>query len=116
MKQGSVKFSKEFITPIGLKEWVGIEYPVDFEKDDIQEAFNYAKREVMKSQASTLGVPISSLPGPPNEIPVINKAEERLGILIENAFSMEELLKYKNDLSSPYLADLYSTKLSMLNK
>jgi hypothetical protein len=50
------------------------------------------------------------------ELPVINKAEERLGILIENAGTMEELLEYKNECSTVYLADLWASKLSILNK
>lgn len=29
MKQGIVKFSKEFVTETGLKEWVGVELPFD---------------------------------------------------------------------------------------
>lgn len=33
MNQATVKFSKEFITPSGLKEWVGIEWPVGLEVD-----------------------------------------------------------------------------------
>lgn len=55
MKQGTVKFSKEFITPIGLKEWVGIEWPVDFDNDNVMDAFNQAKKAVCDFQSTSLG-------------------------------------------------------------
>jgi hypothetical protein len=92
MKQGTVKFSKEFITPIGLKEWVGIEYPVDFETDDIQEAFNYAKGEVMKSQASSPGFPDNSIPPGPPPIIQVQQQEIRIGVLVEDIMSCKELV------------------------
>ena len=92
MKQGTVKFSKEFITPIGLKEWAGIEYPVDFEKDDIQEAFNYAKGEVMKSQASSPGFPDNSIPPGPPPVIQVQQQEIRIGVLIEDIMSCKELV------------------------
>lgn len=91
MKQGTVKFSKEFITPIGLKEWAGIEYPVDFDTDNIQEAFNYAKGEVMKSQVSSPGFPDNSIPLGPPPIIQVQQQEVRIGVLVDDIMSCKEL-------------------------
>lgn len=112
MKQGIVKFSKEFITPTGLKEWVSLEWEVrePFDEAKAMETFMKVREFVCNSQPKEGIYPL----GPPHELPVINKAEERLGILIENATTKEELMKHKNDASTPYLADLFSTKLSQL--
>jgi hypothetical protein len=47
MKQGMVKYSQEFIMPNGLKRWLGVEYPVDFDRDeDAHEAFTKAEAMV----------------------------------------------------------------------
>jgi hypothetical protein len=112
MKQGTVKYSEEFVTPIGLKKWFGVELQYDMDTED--PPFDKAKMIV----AMAAGVQISfneSLPlGPPIGLPVIDKAEERLGIKIDNASTMDDLLKYKNDLSTPYLSDLFAAKLTAL--
>lgn len=42
--QATVKFSKEFITPSGFKEWVGIEWPVSADtKEDVYKALDEAQ-------------------------------------------------------------------------
>jgi len=112
MKQGIVKFSKEFVDPnTGLKEWYGYEGPVDeiIESEEIQKAFKYAKDQVMSAKGFN---PAPAQIGSSIELPVIDKAEERLGILIENATTREELIKYKDEAKTPYLAALLATKLS----
>lgn len=115
MKQGIVKFSKEFVDPYtGLKEWYSYEGPVGelLEGEDVQIAFKHARDQVIAAKA---GHPIPghvNPPAPSTELPVINKAEERLGILIENATTREELMKYKDEAKTPYLADLISVRLS----
>jgi hypothetical protein len=43
MKQGTIKYSQEFISPTGLKRWIGMEYPLDWETDDPQFILNYLK-------------------------------------------------------------------------
>lgn len=112
MKQGTVKFSKEFVTPIGLKEWVGIELEYDMNTECPREVLTNAKTIIEQWHNSNNST--ASQFAPPTEIPVINKAEERLGILIENATTIKELLNYKNDLTTPYLADLFSSKMAIL--
>lgn len=117
MKQGIVKFSKEFITPTGLKEWLSLEWDVNepFDEAKAMETFMKVKEFVCNSQSGGQGMINNSYaPGPPTELPVINKAEERLGILIENATTKEELMNYKNELSTPYLSNLFSSKLQNL--
>lgn len=121
MKQGIVKFSKEFVTPIGTKEWVGIEMEYDMSTECPKDVLTNAKtiveqwhKESSASYPNLLNPDLQYAPGPSTELPVINKAEERLGILIENASTKEELMGYKNDCSTVYLADLWATKLSTL--
>lgn len=119
MKQGIVKFSKEFITPTGLKEWLSLEWDVNepFDEAKAMETFMKVKEFVCNSQSGGNVLNDNSYaPAPSTELPVINKAEERLGIQIENAKTKEELMSYKNDCSTVYLADLWATKLSTLNK
>lgn len=114
MKQGIVKFSKEFVTETGLKEWMGLEWDVDTPFDEVKamEVFTKVKNFVCNYKSSNQGLFDNSYaPGPSTELPVINKAEERLGILIENASTKDELMNYKNDLSTPYLSNLFSAKL-----
>lgn len=43
MKTGIVKFSKEFVTPIGLKEWVGVEMEYDMSGECPKEVLTNAK-------------------------------------------------------------------------
>lgn len=50
MKQGIVKFSKEFVTEAGLKEWVGVEIPFDFEQESASEALKLAETIVREYQ------------------------------------------------------------------
>jgi hypothetical protein len=123
MKQGTVKFSKEFVTNIGLKEWVGIEMEFDVDNESAKDVLTTAKTivEQWHKEANpllylNLGFESPSQIGPSTELPVINKAEERLGINIDNSKTVEELMRYKDDCSTVYLADLWATKLSTLNK
>lgn len=46
MKQGIVKFSKEFVTPIGLKEWVGVELTYDMINENPIDVLDSAKKTV----------------------------------------------------------------------
>lgn len=92
MKQGTVKFSKEFITPIGLKEWVGIEWPVDFDNDNVMDAFNQAKKAVCDFQSTSLGN--IELPSSASQ-PIINvertSDDKRIAELIRDIYSCTEI-------------------------
>lgn len=81
MKQGIVKFSKEFMTPTGLKEWVGIEWPVDFENDNVMGAFNQAKKAVCDFQLASSALSEMTFGGSvfPSQVgpsPIINRNPE----------------------------------------
>lgn len=109
MKQGTVKFSKEFITPIGLKEWASCEMEYDMSSENPKDVLTAAKNVVNEWYVSNN--PAMPQMAPSTELPVINKAEERLAILIENAQTKEELMAYKNQITTPALSNLFSMKL-----
>lgn len=91
MKQGIIKFSKEFITPTGLKEWAGAEYPVDFETDNIQKAFDYVRSEVENSQKDkhhTQDTPAGDMPVP---VIQVQKEEKAAGLYIADIMSCDSL-------------------------
>lgn len=50
MKQGIVKFSKEFVTETGLKEWVGVEIEFDANNETALEALRRAEDIVRQHQ------------------------------------------------------------------
>src|SRR6478609_11456156 len=106
MKQGTVRVAEEFIKPDGTKKWYTHEKQYNQDTEDPVDVFAKAEAEmnayIKKSSQAAINGTIP--PGPSTELPVINKAEERLGILIENAATIDELLNYKNDLSSTYLS------------
>lgn len=53
MRQGIIKYSEEFINPVtGLKRWVGIEYPLDFDNEIPEEGFLKAKIMVQEGYAA----------------------------------------------------------------
>lgn len=96
MKQGIVKFSKEFITPTGLKEWLSLEWDVNepFDEARAMETFMKVKEFVCSGQPSSQGL-IDNLnnfvpPGPP---PIIQKQpEDRLiGLTPELIASCEDI-------------------------
>lgn len=94
MQQATVKFSKEFITPSGLKEWVGIEWPVDADRgyQGVCDALDEVKGYLLTWHGKDRQAAPQQMQGPgPTGAPVINRAHERLLILIENAETIEEL-------------------------
>lgn len=92
MKQGTVKFSKEFITPIGLKEWIGIELQYDMETECAQDVITNA-REIITGwhKSSNPGIPDTSIPTGPPPIIQVQQQEIRIGILVEDIMSCKEL-------------------------
>lgn len=118
MKQGTVKYSKEFKTANG-SVWLGLENEYDMNSENPISVFERVEQTVhqfAKSSGLVLFTPIGVVsPAPPMELPVINKSEERLGILLENADTIDELMTYKNQCSTVYLAGLWTTRLSQLH-
>lgn len=117
MKVDRTKFTAQYENGVVRSMWVTVEIAVDAGMGDTAEgALDLSKKitdEWYKKQNVIQG---EYAPAPPHELPVINKAEERLGILIENAENMKQLMQFQNDISTPYLADLFSTKLAQLQQ
>lgn len=58
MKTGTVKYSEEFISAIGLKKWRGIELEYNIDTEDPLEVFNKAEKIVSQSQLNSQTSPI----------------------------------------------------------
>lgn len=120
MKQGTVKYSQEFITPTGLKRWIGIEYPIDFDTEDFLAVYNKVKAMVLDCNDSA--PPYTEQPSQiatSTELPVINRASERLLVLIDNADSFEklyELEKYAKISGDQSIIDAWNNKYNQLLK
>lgn len=99
MKQGTVKFSKEFITPIGLKEWVTIEYPLDFNHENVYDVYDRVVEMVNKChernqiQINPEYAHLQSVPpGPPPVINVERTSEDvRIAELIKDIYACTQL-------------------------
>lgn len=103
MKQGTVKFSKEFVTPIGLKEWVGIEMEYDMSSECPKEVLTNAKTIVEqwhnennqnKSDYPILLGTYQGVPSPSAQ-PIITiertSETERIAKLIKDIYACTEL-------------------------
>jgi len=115
MKKGIVKYSEEFVSPIGLKSWRGIELEYDMSSEDPIEIFDNAKRIVEKSASSNH--PFSGYPNllnPDDNLPVITskQQEPQIGITSESLMSCQDLvtidsyrllIKGKEDLELAYM-------------
>lgn len=119
MKQGIVKFSKEFVTATGLKEWASIDYPVEFDglNDDKIAAEGFIKAEAMvmshqakKSYLMHYEITYTPSVAPSQEIPVY-KEDRTIGVTVDVLYSCTDLatldayrliVKGKDDLQSAY--------------
>lgn len=97
MKQGTVKFSKEFVTPIGLHEWITLEWPVDepFDEKKAMETFTKVKEFVCNYKSWPIYDPIYSTTPPPTSAPIISvertSETERIAKLIKDIYACTEL-------------------------
>lgn len=115
MKVDRTKYTVHRENGFVVAQWVSIEMTVDEANGESPlSALDRSMELEQQWYKSKNMLPNGLPPGPPTEMPVINKADERLGILIENASTIKELLSYKNDLATPYLADLFSSKMAIL--
>jgi len=116
MKVDRTKYTVHRENGIVVAQWVSIEMSVDEANGENPLAALDRSMELEQQwfKSKNIGMPNGLPPGPPTEMPVINKAEERIGILIENATTKEELMKHKNELTTPYLSDLFGSKLEQL--
>lgn len=91
---GIVKFSKEFITSTGLKEWVSLEWDVDvpFDGDKAMGIFEKVKEFVMNS----LSMPDSLIVYDPTMIPEIQVCENNpyksYGNLVTDILSCNDIV------------------------
>ena len=117
MKIDRTKYTAHYENGVVVAQWISVEMALDTSNGESPLDALDKSEELVQQWYNSKNIPFNNSsmpPGPPAELPVINKAEERLGILIENAATKEELMNYKNDVTTTYLSDLFSTKLSML--
>lgn len=77
MKQGIVKFSKEFVTDTGLKEWAGIELPFNEERESGVDALRRAETIVNEYQRSKSYIMQYNMPYQTQSAPAGQLPEER---------------------------------------
>jgi len=76
MKQGTVKYSEEFVTAIGLKKWYGIELQYDMDTED--PPFDKAKKIIAQAAGNNqIAIEASMPPGPPSVINIERTSEDR---------------------------------------
>lgn len=95
MKQGTVKFSKEFVTPIGLHEWITLEWPVDepFDEKRAMETFTKVRDFVCNYQSGVLIDANNAIPSNPPPVITIERTSEteRIAKLIKDIYACTEL-------------------------
>ena len=113
MKIDRTKYTAHYENGVVVAQWVSVEMALDGANGESPLDALDRSKELVEQWYKSKNLPFASPSqiGPSTELPVINKAEERLGILIENAATKDELMNYKNDLSTPYLSNLFSSKL-----
>lgn len=77
MKQGIVKFSKEFVTDTGLKEWAGIELPFNEERESGVDALRRAETIVNEYQRPKSYLMQYNMPYQTQSMPAGQLPEER---------------------------------------
>ena len=123
MKITKVNYQKVFPISPYVNEKIGFEAEIDDTESpeqtlttlkEIAEQWHKENNKGLYIEVNQEYAHLVQPPRPSTELPVINKAEERLGILIENAASKEELMSYKNEITTPYLSNMFSNKLAQL--
>lgn len=92
MKQGIVKFSKEFVTDTGLKEWAGIELPFNEERESGVDALRRAETIVNeyqrpKSYLMQYNMPYQTQSTPAGQLP----EERQVGLTPELIMGCEDI-------------------------
>lgn len=115
MKVNIVTYQKVFPLSPYVNEKIGIEIQVD-EGESPEDAFIVAKQFVEDwHKVAHPELPPENGPTiPTGEVPVINRAEERVEMLIDQAATMQDLMNLKTHLSTPKLAKLFTQKLKKL--
>lgn len=124
MKQGTVKYSQEFISPTGLKRWVGIEYPIDFDTEEPFEALEQA-RTIVQSWYDSRNPPVELDLGYGKQpvkwsdapLPTINREHQRLIDRIDDADNFDalyELEKNAKNSDNQFVIGAWNNKYNQL--
>lgn len=114
--------SREYRISSDLKEWKGARMVAEInETEDEYECGKELERKVERQLASGYEtIPRFGEYGPPRPIPptlppvIDRKAIERLEILIDDCTTMDELVKYKDQVGPLGLIDMYHAKFDQL--
>jgi len=123
MKLTKINFQKSFVIGPYLQEKVGVEIELD-DTDGWDESFQKAKELVDKWGAANGDVYNSTIGGIQIKVPVTpqpiksidRKAIERLEKLIDDCTSIDELVKFKDEVGPLGLIDLYHAKYDQIHK
>lgn len=91
MKQGIVKFSKEFVTETGLKEWVGVELEFDANAESAVDALKRAETIVREHQRPKSYLMQYESSHPAQMAPGRTAADEIIAETISGMYSCAEL-------------------------
>lgn len=91
MKQGIVKFSKEYVTETGLKEWVGVEIEFDANNETALEALRRAEDIVRQHQQPKKYLMQYEGCYPAQAAPSRTSEDERVAKLIAELYACTEL-------------------------
>lgn len=114
MKTDKVKYTAHYEAGRKVAEWIGIEASPD-EGETPDQVFKAAQDQVKKwhDQSNAENI-IPGQQGPVGELPVINRAQERLLVLIEGAQSVDELNSYYQKAKNSNLTAEYDRKYKEL--
>lgn len=115
MKQGIVKFSKEYVTETGLKEWAGIELPFNEERESGVDALRRAETIVNEYQRHKSYLMQYEMIHPAQYTPskIVEPAQVEIGVSVNTLYSCVDLptldayrliVKGKPDLEAAYNA------------
>jgi len=91
MKKGIVKYSKEYVSPIGLKEWLGIELEFDMSSETALETFLVAKKEVESFRMSSEVYKDIVASGFFSEEPPIVSADRQIGVTVDDIIKCDDV-------------------------
>lgn len=91
MKQGIVKFSKEFVTETGLKEWVGIELEFDASSESALDALRRAETIVREYQRPKSYLMQYESSHPAQQAPQRTTEDEKIADTIKGMYACTEL-------------------------
>lgn len=112
--------SIETVSPTGLKHWIkkGMEAPVAEHEDAVEEWCKLRDKVVGLNTHNGLRLSDEYGPNPnlpPQPLKEVNIAADRLEIMIENATTLEDLAKLKDDAAKYGMVNIYMKKLQSIH-